>query len=594
MIMPGTLLLHDNRTPDGRNLLFAAPRETLVAHTADEARVALGRIAGAGRDGVWAAGYLAYELGYIFEERLAALLPERTATPLLWFGLYDSPRTLSGTEVDALLAEAPEGRATDVTPSIAFAEYEKAFDRSKTLIAAGDTYQINLTLKARFALEGHPLGLHRRLTRSQRTAYGAYLHAGDHHVLSRSPELFVSCQDGVLSARPMKGTLKRGASLAQDEAGRAALAADAKNRAENLMIVDLLRNDLGRIAEIGSVEVTDLFTVETYRSLHTMTSGIKARKRPEVGFGEVLENLFPCGSITGAPKLRAMEIIHELEPAPRGLYTGSIGYLAPTGDFAFNVAIRTAVIDADGNGEIGIGGGIVADSVAADEYDEALLKLTFLSDPAPPVTLIETFKWTPAEGYVLRARHVDRLIASAAYFALPVTQEQVQDYLDERQADWREPMRVRLTLSDDGLDLAAVPLPPSPALFRFAIADDALDSGSVWLAHKTTNRAFYDGPRQKAHDAYGLDELVFANERGELTEGSFTNLFVERDGRLLTPPLASGLLPGTLRAELIAEGKAEEQVLTLADLKAADAIWLGNSVRGLIRAEWVELETPDA
>ena len=591
--MPGTLLLHDNRTSDGRNLLFVAPRETLIAHTADEARAALGRIAGAGRDGLWAAGYLAYELGYIFEERLVALLPERTENPLLWFGLYDSPQAPSGPEVDALLAEAPDGRASNVTPAIAFADYEEAFDRAKTLIAAGDTYQVNLTFKARFALDGHPLGLHRRLTRSQRTAYGAYLHAGDHHVLSRSPELFVSCQNGVLAARPMKGTLKRGTSLAEDAAGRAALFADEKNRAENLMIVDLLRNDLGRIAEIGSVEVTDLFTVETYRSLHTMTSGITARKRPEIGFGEVLENLFPCGSITGAPKLRAMEIIHELEQAPRGLYTGSIGYLAPTGDFAFNVAIRTAVIDNQGRGEIGIGGGIVADSVARDEYEEALLKLSFLSDPAPPVTLIETFKWTPEEGYALRERHLDRLIASATYFALPVTREGVQDHLDERAAAWTGPMRVRLTLSDEGLDLSAMPLPPSPDIFRFAIADAKLDSGSVWLAHKTTNRAFYDEPRQKAHAARGLDELVFTNERGELTEGSFTNLFVQREGRLLTPPLASGVLPGTLRAELIAQGKAEELVLTLADLKAADAIWLGNSVRGLIRAEWIDREKAD-
>ena len=379
-----------------------------------------------------------------------------------------------------------------------------------------------------------------------------------------------------------------------EQGGRAALAADEKNRAENLMIVDLLRNDLGRIAQTGSVHVTDLFTVETYPSLHTMTSGIQARKRPDVGIIAVLENLFPCGSITGAPKLRAMEIIHDLEAGPRGLYTGSIGYIAPNGNFAFNVAIRTAVIDSDGRGEIGIGGGIVADSVARDEYEEALLKLTFLSDPAPPVTLIETFKWTPEEGFALLDRHLDRLIASAAYFNLTVAREDALTYLTGHALDWTEPMRVRLTLSADGLDLSAVPLPPTPAKFRFAIAAEVLDSTSVWLAHKTTNRAFYDAPRQHAHDAFGLDELVFTNENGALTEGSFTTLFVERDGRLLTPPLCAGLLPGTLRAELLATGKAEERVLGLADLRNADAIWLGNSVRGLVRAEWVELENPDA
>src|SRR5690606_24967040 len=236
-----------------------------------------------------------------------------------------------------------------------------------------------------------------------------------------------------------------------------------------------------------------------------------------------------------------------------------IGYIAPNGDFAFNVAIRTAIIDAEGRGEIGIGGGIVADSAVDDEYDEALLKLKFLADPAPPVTLIETFKWEPGPGYALLERHLDRLVDSAHYFALPVTRQMAAATLMEAAKDWTGPMRVRLTASGAGLDLAAIPLPPSPDLFRFAIAAERLDSASPWLAHKTTNRAFYDEPRQRAHDRHGLDELVFCNERGELTEGSFTNLFVEKSGRLLTPPLASGLLPGTLRAELLASGRAEER-----------------------------------
>ena len=594
MMTPGTLLLHDNLNPDGQNLLFGAPREVLVAHTAAEARAALTRIAEAGRDGLWAAGYLAYELGHIFEERLEALLPARSKTPLLWFGLYQAPERLGAGQLWRLLAEAPDGRAISVNPVSGFADYEKPFEQVKALIAAGDSYQVNLTFKARFMLEGHALGLYRRLAQSQQTAYGAYLDAGDHQVLSRSPELFVSLVADELSARPMKGTLRRGPTLAQDAADRAALAADEKNRAENLMIVDLLRNDLGRIARTGSVHVTDLFTVETYRSLHTMTSGIKAQIRPGVGFVEVLENLFPCGSITGAPKLRAMEIIHALEASPRGLYTGSIGYLAPNGDFAFNVAIRTAVIDSEGRGEIGIGGGIVADSLARDEYEEALLKLSFLSDPAPPVTLIETFKWTPEDGYALLDRHLDRLIASAAYFGLTATREGALACLAAQALDWTGPMRVRLTLSEAGFDLGAVPLPPTPDKFRFAIAREALDSASIWLAHKTTNRAFYDAPRQRAHEQHGLDELVFTNERGEVTEGSFTNIFVERGNRLFTPPLTSGVLPGTLRAELLATGQAEERVLGLADLRTADAIWLGNSVRGLVRTEWVELENPDA
>ncbi|MCR6635512.1 bifunctional chorismate-binding protein/class IV aminotransferase [Devosia sp.] len=433
-----------------------------------------------------------------------------------------------------------------------------------------------------------PLGLYRRLAQSQKTAYGAYIHAGDHFVLSRSPELFVSGTGEDLSARPMKGTLPRAPLASQDAADRAALASDEKNRAENLMIVDLLRNDLGRIAEIGSVKVTDLFTVETYSTLHTMTSGITAKRRPDVSILDVLENLFPCGSITGAPKLRAMEIVREVENAPRGLYTGSIGYIAPSGDFAFNVAIRTAVIDSKGNGTIGIGGGIVADSEAQSEYSEALLKLRFLSDPAPPVTLIETIKWSSEEGFVLLGRHLARLLSSATYFGLRADGAEATTRLIAESANWTAPMRVRLTLSDGGIEVTSAPLPPNPEKFRFVIASETLDSTSVWLAHKTTNRAFYDSPRIKAHDELGVDEVVFLNERGELTEGSITNLFIQRGEKLLTPALSSGLLPGTLRAELIETGKVQEAILTLADLQSADAIFLGNSVRGLIRAEQFE------
>src|SRR5690606_28204753 len=241
--------------------------------------------------------------------------------------------------IDALLGPAP-GAALDIVPELDEAAYSRAFARVEELIAAGDVYQVNLTMKARFRLAGSASGLYRRLAASQKVAYGAFIHAGDHVVLSRSPELFVAAADGWLRARPMKGTAPRGRSLAEDEAARAALAADAKNRAENLMIVDLLRNDLGRIAATGSVRVTDLFSVETYPSLHTMTSGIEARQKPEIGIVALLENLFPCGSITGAPKLRAMEIIEAVEAGPRGLYTGAIGYVAPGGESCFSVAIR--------------------------------------------------------------------------------------------------------------------------------------------------------------------------------------------------------------------------------------------------------------
>ncbi|MGB3338530.1 MAG: aminodeoxychorismate synthase component I, partial [Devosia sp.] len=384
MFAPGTVLLHDTLAPSGENLLFTAPREILVAHDAAAVHAALHRLESARVEGLHAAGYLAYELGFVFEERLAHRLPPAGTTPLLWLGLYDAPERLTADEVDnrlAAVAGSSSGAALDIVPRIDEASYGVAFDRVKALIAAGDTYQVNLTFKAGFRLDGNPVALYRELVRKQPVSYGALINTGTQWILSRSPELFVSSRADMLAARPMKGTLKRGRTLAEDEAGRAALAADEKNRAENLMIVDLLRNDLGRVAEIGSVKVTDLFTVETYSTLHTMTSGIVARRRPGVTTTDVLANLFPCGSITGAPKLRAMEIIHDVEAGPRGVYTGSIGHFAPNGDLTLNVAIRTAVIDADGSGEIGIGGGIVADSVASDEYREALLKMAFFTEP---------------------------------------------------------------------------------------------------------------------------------------------------------------------------------------------------------------------
>jgi para-aminobenzoate synthetase/4-amino-4-deoxychorismate lyase len=588
MFAPGTVLLHDTLDPSGETLLFSAPRDVLVAHDAASARAALAQLEAAGQAGLHAAGFLSYELGFVFEERLLDRLPPPGPVPLLWLGLYDAPERLTTAEVDRRLAAmaGPVGRACDIAPRIDQAAYGLAFDQVKSLIAAGDTYQVNLTFKAGFRLEGDPVTLYRELVRKQPVPYGALINTGEQWILSRSPELFVSSRDGMLAARPMKGTLKRGRTLAEDDAGRAALAGDAKNRAENLMIVDLLRNDLGRIAEIGSVKVSDLFTVETYSTLHTMTSGIVAQRRSGVSTTQLLANLFPCGSITGAPKLRAMEIIHDVEAGPRGVYTGSIGHFAPNGDLTLNVAIRTAVIDNDGRGEIGIGGGIVADSVADDEYREALLKMAFFTDPARPVTLIETLLWERGAGFALLERHLDRLAASAGYFGLTFDRAAIVALL-EGQSFPADRMRVRLTLDASGPAVTAVELPPNPEVFRFAIAPERLDSQSLWLMHKTTNRAFYDEPRVAAHAAHGVDEVVFLNERLELTEGSITNLFVERGGMLITPPLSSGLLPGTLRAELLATGRAEEQVLTLADLEAADAIWLGNSVRGLMRAEWI-------
>ena len=596
MLTPGTILLDDAR-PQGAasSLLFSAPREVLVAHTAEEAQAALTRLETARREGLWSAGYFAYELGYLFEERLHHLLPTRSSSPLLWLGLYDGPAKV---DPFAWLAEIGGGgiaRVDDIVPERSFADYRPAYDRVKEHIAAGDTYQINLTFKARFGYEGDAVALYGQLRRRQPVAFGAFIDCGDHQVLSFSPELFIQNRKGQLSTRPMKGTMARGRTLAEDEAKRRALAADIKNRAENLMIVDLLRNDLARVAEMGSVKVTDLFSVETYRSLHQLTSGITAQLREELSFSDTLAALFPCGSITGAPKISAMEIIAANETGPRGVYTGAIGYVAPDGDFCLSVAIRTLVLDGKGRGEIGIGGGVVADSQAEAEYEEALLKLKFLALTEPPA-LIETILWQPVGGFALLDRHLARLTESASYFGIPLADNAARTALEAAASGYQSDMRVRLLLDTDGslsITATALPLPAAtPSSFCFVLAEERVNSTNPLLFHKTTARAFLDEPRKAAAEKLGVDEVVFLNERGELTEGSITSLFLERQGMLLTPALDCGLLPGTLRAELLAQGKAREVVLTPEDLKTADAIFLGNSVRGLMPAQWLGTAQP--
>ncbi|NNL35449.1 MAG: aminodeoxychorismate synthase, component I, partial [Silicimonas sp.] len=414
--------------------------------------------------------------------------------------------------------------------------------------------------------------------------------AEDFHVLSLSPELFLQTSDGNASMRPMKGTAPRGRTLEEDRDLKAMLAADEKSRAENLMILDLMRNDLGRLAEIGSVTVSDMFRVETFRSLHQMTSGVSARLRPDVDLPGLIRSIFPCGSVTGAPKIRAMEIIRELETEPRGVYTGAVGMIAPNGDVDLNVAIRTIMLDGAGKGELGIGSGVVFDSDGPAEFAESLLKAEFMTGRDAPFELIETMRWDRDGGYSLLDEHMERLTESAAYFGFACDVGAVRRALDGIATTLTGPChRVRMTLDEFGrIDVTSAAIePPSPdARTRYVIAEAATDSTNRFLFHKTTRRQFYDRTRERLKQETGCDEAVFVNEKGELTEGSYTNLFVERDGRLLTPPLACGLLNGTLRRALLADPDCaiEEAVLRPADLESADRVYLGNSVRGLVQA----------
>jgi para-aminobenzoate synthetase / 4-amino-4-deoxychorismate lyase len=543
------------------------------------------------RDGLYAAGFFAYEFGYLLEPTLISLLPPDRDVPLIWMGLFRHVEALSGGEATAWLRQRAGGEHSirNLRLLTERESYRKAFARVHAYLAAGDVYQVNLTLRYLFDFEGDAVALYLDLRRRQRVGHGAVIWAPDFHVLSLSPELFIRLDGRHASVRPMKGTAARGNSPEEDARQRTWLAGDEKSRAENLMIVDLMRNDLGRLAPPGGVRVTDLFTVETLRSLHQMTSGIEADLRDNVGLSELLRAIFPCGSVTGAPKIRAMQIIRELETRPRGVYTGAIGLIEPDGRAVFNVAIRTLVVHADGRGEMGVGSGVVFDSDADAEFDECLLKADFAWRPMPALGLIETMRWDRGHGYHLLDRHLARLKASAAYFAIPLDLALARAALSHHESSFAvDCCRVRLVLSENGeIVITAEPLRLLPAaVLRYVISDRPVCSDDPLVYHKTTRRAFYEAELSRLCTLHGCDEVLFVNERGELTEGSWTNLFVKRDGKLLTPPVACGLLSGTLRCELLETRpeEVEEAMLRPQDLAQAEAVLLGNSVRGLMAA----------
>jgi para-aminobenzoate synthetase/4-amino-4-deoxychorismate lyase len=586
----GFVLLDNSTSLTATSLLFEHPSRIIRADTPEDVIEAIAALKTAIASGQHAAGFFAYELGYVLEPKLAHLLPLQRKVPLLWFGLYNAPRTMTGAEVQNWLTAEAIGNPSlgALAHSWDAASYLERFEEVQNKIRAGDIYQLNLTFKAKFNLQGSPLALYRDLRLKQRVAYGGLVDTGDATILSASPELFIEQHGRVISTRPMKGTAPWAGTLAGDDEVRLALSKDIKNRAENLMIVDLMRNDLGRIADLGSVSVTDLFTVETFKTLHQMTSGVRAVLKHDAGLDDLLSAIFPPGSVTGAPKIRAMELIRTLETDPRGVYCGAIGYFSPKGETLFNVAIRTAVIDRSGAGEMGIGSGVVADSVGTKEYAECLLKMKFLTDPVRRFELIETMLYDGPKGFWLLEGHIKRLATSASYFAFVFDEARIRAELKMAIAGKdNERLRVRLLLDEDGkVTVTSAPQPPQPAdaVMRYVVSDTRLNSGDLFLYHKTTRRELYD--REWAHfsETLGADEVIYLNERGELAEGSRTSIFIERDGKLVTPQATAGVLPGVLRRALLDEGRAQEAVLTLDDLSRAKEVYLGNSVRGLVKA----------
>jgi para-aminobenzoate synthetase/4-amino-4-deoxychorismate lyase len=582
---PPFVLLEDRLDLSAPALLYADPVSVVRCDAAEDVAGALGEIEAGLARGLHAVGFLSYELGYVFEAKLAPLMPPARSVPLFWFGLFRQPARISGAALDRYFGTlAPPPPITAVQPRLDSAGHAAKVARILDYLAAGDAYQVNLTFPVGFRYAGDPLALYAAMRSSQQVSHGGVVAFEGATVLSVSPELFLDVAAGHATTRPMKGTVARGADLEADRAAIAGLSADPKQRAENLMIVDLLRNDLGRVAELGSVKVPALFSVETYPTLHTLTSTVTAELRQGLSLHDLLQAVFPCGSITGAPKHRAMELIADIETEPRDVYTGSIGAFAPNGDFRFNVAIRTATISADGEGRYGVGGGIVADSKPDSEYDECLLKARVLTDLSAEYGLIETLRWSQATGFVRLTLHLARLEASAGALGFPLDAAGLTAGLAQLAGTFLSPgdRRVRVELHRSGkFDMTAALAgeePDRPLLV--AIAPERVDAGDPFLRHKTTRRTRYDLAFAAAL-ARGRDEVIFLNRAGLVTEAARSNIFMERGGRLLTPALANGLLSGVLRRALLESGEAVEAELSLDDLRAAERWFLGNSLRGL-------------
>jgi para-aminobenzoate synthetase / 4-amino-4-deoxychorismate lyase len=568
---PHEIVLHDEK--ERRWLHFRQPvhvyqttalREVLPLLETVEARVE--------SEGLWAAGFLAYEAAPAFDRALQTHAPSPTF-PLLWFGLYPAPTTI---HLDP--APYPPSPPLPWQPSVTPAAYEAAIAAIKEQIAAGLTYQVNYTYRLRAPFTGDPWRYFLELVAAQEPGYGAYVDTGRFTICSASPELFVRRDGETVTSRPMKGTAPRGLTWEDDRRQSAWLHQSEKNRAENVMIVDMIRNDVGRVARPGSVAVPELFTVERYPTVWQMTSTVTAAT--VVAHSRLLQAMFPCASITGAPKRSTMRIIAALEPEPRHIYTGSIGYLAPDQRLQLNVAIRTVLVDREtGEAEYGVGGGIVWDSTPGDELAETGHKARVLTTRRPPFQLLETMRWQPDSGYFLLEDHLQRLQRSADYFGFPCDLEAITARLAEPVTNFpHSPQRVRLLLSRTGaITVESYPYIPDHTPRRVCLAPQPVDRHDPFLYHKTTHRAVYDSALAACP---GCDDVLLWNEDGELTESTRANIVLELDGERVTPPLSSGLLPGIYRGWLLREGRVREQVVRLADLQRCTHLWLVNALRG--------------
>ena len=587
------ILLDDQLS--GHLRYYENPVDIVTAFTPEALLEALDRLQAYQKAGYYLAGYMSYEVGYVFEPSLSAHVAvdpqdskhsQDLKTPLLSFGVFKAPSS----KRPKRFQRQPSVRL-HMRPEWSLAHYEKRAAAALGYIKRGFIYQLNLTFPMSGEYTGEIEPLYEELRRTQPSHFGACLSLDGPEILSLSPELFFRLDGRQITTRPMKGTMKRSQDADGDMEAKFHLKTDPKSQAENLMIVDLLRNDLSRIGEVGSVRVPKLFTIETYPTLHQMTSTITARIHEGTSVKDIWQALFPCGSVTGAPKIMAMKIIRELEAAPRGAYCGSIGYIDPDGSACFSVAIRTLTRHKETRPankiEYRVGSGLVADSHIQDEYKECLLKAAVLSSKSPE--LIETMRWGHDVGVLRLDMHLDRLAKSAAALGYAYDEGHIRTALKKAVSGVFSDQKLRLILSADGqVKIHVTPYVKLGGPLRVMMSKHLLSASVQESRYKVSERAFYDGERARLQEQFSIDEVIFLNPSGRVCEGSFTNIFVKAQGGYLTPPLTEGLLPGVLRREMLETGKAKEAVLTPQDLMGERPLYVGNSLRGLMPARMIK------
>lgn len=589
-------LLDDSKSSPSKskNLLFSNPQEEIIARNQDELPQALDKIEQLKKEGYYLCGYLSYEAGYFFiDKEISNRQPKQADQPLLYFIAFKDLQRPSRKEIDDCFNKAtiyPESKLClhNLQRNVSEPDYLDNISKIKAYIEAGDTYQINYTLKYHFKLQGTATTLYKILRKKQPVEFGALLNFPESKIVSLSPELFIKKKKNILTSKPMKGTAKRGSNKKEDKNIIRFLKQDSKTLSENVMIVDLIRNDFGRVCQTGSVRVKNLFQVQTFKTLHQMISTVKGKLRKNLSFRDLLHALFPCGSITGAPKIRTMEIINELENDPRGIYTGAIGYLLPNNDFYFNVPIRTIAIDKENHCEMGIGSGIIHESDAKDEFAECLLKADFLTSVNQDFYLIESFRLdAKKQVFINLEQHLTRLTQSANCFGFQLNNTEINEQLEKLKKTQHSGLhKIRLALYQNGkVEISHSPInTKSDSSNVVLISETIIDSTSVFQYHKTSRREHYNQAYDKA-EKQGAYDVLFFNEKEQLVEASRHNIFIKKEACFYTPLLSTGALNGIQRQAFMQQNKVKEAHLTRDDLLNADEILLTNSVRGVVRVE---------